>query len=61
MVHLWREPSPDAMLVLQEGYKVVLIEYDYNAYWAHVEVETDTIEGSLSLQVFIPKEFIDIE
>jgi len=62
MVNLWREPgSPDAMLALQEGYEVILINFDYNAYWAHVEVETDAIDGISTLRGFIQKEFIDIE
>ena len=61
MVSLWREPgSPDAMLALQEGDEVILIDYDYNAYWAHVEVETDEW-GGISVQGFILREFIDVE
>jgi len=62
MVHLWREPgSPDAMLSLQEGYVVILIDLDYNDYWSHVEVETDVIDGITALRGFVLKEFIDVQ
>ena len=61
VVNLWREPgSPDAMLSLQEGYEVIIIDYDYNAYWAHVEVETDAWDGVATIQGFILREFIDV-
>jgi len=62
MVNLWREPdSPDAILALQAGYVVTLIDFEYNAYWAHVEVETDAIDGTSTVRGFIRREFIDVD
>jgi len=62
MVSLWREAgSGDAMLALQEGYVVTILELNYNAYWSHVEVETDAIDGISTLRGYIETEFIDIE
>ena len=58
-VHFLREPdSTDAMLALQEGDAVILIDFDYNAYWAHVEIETDAMG---TLRGFIERRFIDVE
>ena len=62
MVNLWREPENiDALLTLHEGDEVNIVDFDYNAYWAQVEVETDAIDGTSFLPGFILKEFIDIE
>jgi len=62
MVNLWREPgSPDAMLALQRGYEVTIIDLYYNAYWSHVEIETDAIDGISTLQGFVDRNFIDVE
>ena len=62
VVNLWREPeNVDALLTLHEGDEVTIVDFDYNAYWAQVEVETDVIDGTSILPGFILKEFIDVE
>ena len=62
MVNLWREPENiDALLTLHEGDEIIIVNFDYNAYWAQVEVETDAIDGTSILPGFILREFIDIE
>ena len=61
-VHLLREPgSDDALLALQEGYEVRLLNLEHDVYWAQVEIETDAIDGISALQGFIERRFIDVE
>ena len=62
MVQFRREPGGiETITLLHEGYRVTIIDLNYNAYWSHVSVETDLGSGTTILEGFIYTHFIDIE
>lgn len=60
MVSVWREPGSTALFLVHTGDEITILDLDYDAYWAHVEVETDVFGRETEIG-FVRRHFIDVE
>jgi len=51
----------DAIFFLNEGDVLTIIDFDYNIYWAHIEVTIELDGESVTEMGFVYRHFIDLE